>query len=304
MKRILVIGYSQSGQLYEIVGNFLKPFKDVEIEQVRIDTAKPFPFPWTSEVFFDTMPESVLEEPVDLAPYTLQFNRYDLVIFAYQPWYLSPSIPATSILKDPQFLAVLKNTPVVTIIGARNMWLNAQESVVEYIEGAGGNVVGNVPLIDRHQNLISALSILHWMLTGRKERKWGILPYPGVSEKDINEVEIFGEKVFQAFQKNNYGGLQDAILAEKKIDIHPTILLIEMRAKGLFLAWAKLIKRKGTTEKKRSFWVSMYKYYLLVALFIVSPIILTIYNVLIRPFSGKRIQKKKEHFLYLGINRT
>jgi hypothetical protein len=305
MKRILVIGYSQSGQLYEILENFLKPFQGVEIEQVQVDTKKTFPFPWTSDVFFDTMPESVLEEPVELAPYTLKSTSYDLIILGYQPWYLSPSIPITSLLKDSKFLSVLKDTPVVTVIGARNMWLNAQESVVGYIEAAGGDVVGNIPLIDRHQNLLSVMSILHWMLTGKKERKWGVFPSPGVSDKDIEEVEIFGEKVFERLQKGIYKGLQNEILAEKKIDIHPSILLVEMRGKILFLAWANLIKKKGIADsKKRSFWVNMYKYYLLVALFIVSPIVLTIYTVLIRPFTGKSIQKKKEHFLYLGIDRS
>ncbi|CAA6825646.1 MAG: Dialkylrecorsinol condensing enzyme [uncultured Aureispira sp.] len=304
MKRILVIGYSQSGQLYEILENFLKPFEGVEIEQVKIEPKEAFPFPWTSDVFFDTMPESVLEEPVDLAPYTLKSTSYDLIIVGYQPWYLSPSIPTTSLLKDPKFLSILKNTPVVTVIGARNMWLNAQESVVGYIEGAGGKVVGNVPLVDRHQNLVSVLSILHWMLTGKKERKWGVLATPGVSDKDIKGVEIFGKKVFKGLQKGTYKGLQEEILAEQTIDIHPSILLVETRGKILFLAWAKLIKKKGAGSKKRSFWVSMYKYYLLVALFIVSPIVLTIYTLLIRPFTGKSIQKKTEHFLYLGIDRT
>lgn len=303
MKRILVIAYSQSGQLYEILENFLKPFEGVEIEQVKVATKEPFPFPWTSDVFFDTMPESVLEESVELAPYTLKSTSYDLIILGYQPWYLSPSIPTTSLLKDAKFLSVVKDTPVVTVIGARNMWLNAHESVVGYIEGAGGSVVGNIPLIDRHQNLLSALSILHWMLTGKKERKWGILPLPGVSDKDINEVGLFGEKVFKGLQTGTYKGLQEEILAENKIDIHPSILLVEMRGKSLFLTWANLIKRK-TSSKKRSFWVNVYKYYLLVALFIVSPIVLTIYTILIRPFTRKSIQKKKEHFLYLGIDRT
>ena len=304
MKRILVIGYSQSGQLYEILENFLKPFQGVEIEQVKFETKEAFPFPWTSDVFFDTMPESVLEEPVDLAPYTLKSSSYDLIIFGYQPWYLSPSIPTTSILKDPKFLSVLKDTPVVTVIGARNMWLNAQESVVGYIEEAGGKIVGNVPLVDRHQNLVSVLSILHWMLTGKKDRKWGILAMPGVSDKDIKGVEVFGKKVFEGLQKESYKGLQDEIIREGKIDVDASVLLVEMKGKMLFLAWAKLIKKQGAASKKRSFWVNVYKYYLLVALFIVSPIILTIYNLLIRPFRRKSIQKQKDYFFYLGIDRT
>lgn len=304
MKRILVISYSQSGQLDQILTNFLQPFEGLEIERVQIQTQKPYAFPWSSAVFFNTMPESVLEEAVALESYKLNAASYDLVILGYQPWYLSPSIPTTSLLQEAKFLAILKNTPVVTVIGARNMWLNSQESVVQRIQDAGGQMVANVPFVDHHQNLVSALTILHWMLTGRKERKWGLFPYPGVAQQDIDGAGIFGQLVFDAFNKSNYNGLQDQILNQNKIAINPSILLIEMRAKVLFKAWAKLIKRKGTNEKKRAFWVVMYKYYLLIALFIVSPIVLTIYTLLIRPFIGKSIQKNKEHFLYLGISRT
>lgn len=301
MKHILVISYSQSGQLDQILDNFLKPFEHVEIDRVHLQMEQPFAFPWTSDVFFDTMPESVLEEGRTLSPYKLKATKYDLVVLGYQPWYLSPSIPTTSLLQDPKFLSVIKNTPVVTIIGSRNMWLNAQESVVQQIERAGGQMVANIPLIDRHQNLISAFTILHWMLTGTKERKWGFLPYPGVSTKDIEGADSFGEVIYEALERDAYAGVQDKILAQNKIAIHPSILLIEQRAKGLFSAWAKLIKSKGVNEKKRKFWVRAYKYYLLIALFIVSPIVLTIYNIFIRPFIGNRIKKNTAYFLYLGI---
>ncbi|BDS13984.1 hypothetical protein [Aureispira anguillae] len=301
MKRILVISYSQSGQLNQILDNFLKPFETLEIDRVQINPEKPYVFPWTSAVFFDTMPESVLEEPVQLAPFHLDAPQYDLIILGYQPWYLSPSIPTTSLLQDDKFLSILKNTPVVTVIGARNMWLNAQESVVQQIQDAGGQIVANVPLIDKHQNLISALTILHWMLTAKKERKWGILPYPGVSSQDIAGADTFGQVVYDAFQKGTYDGLQDQILAQNKIAINPSILLIEMRAKSLFRAWAKLIKRKGTDDKKRAFWVGVYKYYLLIALFIISPIVLTFYTLFVRPFIGSKIKKNTTYYLYLGI---
>ena len=80
-------------------------------------------------------------------------------------------------------------------------------------------------------------------------------------------------------------------------------MFIESKAKRLFHIWANLIKRKGTNDKKRAFWVNIYKYYLLVALFIVSPIILTFYNLLIKPFTGASIRKNKEALLYMGIDK-
>ena len=72
------------------------------------------------------------------------------------------------------------------------MWLNSQESVKQLIKDADGVLVGNIPFIDRNPNLLSAVSILHWMLTGKKEKKYGIFPLPGISERDILEASLFG----------------------------------------------------------------------------------------------------------------
>ena len=139
MKKVLAIYYTQTGQLGEIVDNFTAPFIEsgISVEKVRIKPEKDYSFPWTSDRFFNEMPESVLGIPAELASFTLKETSYDLIIFAYQPWFLSPSIPATSILNHPAFKSVLKKTPVVTLIGARNMWLNAQEKVKKMLHESG-----------------------------------------------------------------------------------------------------------------------------------------------------------------------
>lgn len=302
-KKILVISYSQTGQLHEILNNFLKPFEEFEIEQVSIQPKQQYPFPWTSDVFFDAMPECVFEEAIELAPYELKSAQYDLIVLGYQPWFLSPSLPTTALLQDTKFLTVLKNTPVVTVIGSRNMWINSQKSVVQRIQNAGGYLVANIPLIDRTQNHISAFTILHWMLKGKKDRKWGIFPYPGVSKEDIDGAVTFGKPVAEALQKNNFDGLQKSILSQNKISILPSIMLIESKAKRLFTIWANLIKKKGINEQKRRFWVNLYKYYLIIALFVVSPIILIIYTILILPLTWTKVKKQREEILYLGISK-
>src|SRR5258708_814168 len=99
-KKILALYYTQSGQLEEIINSFLAPFESsaVSVEKLRLKPQKDFDFPWTSDRFFDAMPESVLGIARPLQPFSLKESKYDLIIFAYQPWYLSPSIPATSIL--------------------------------------------------------------------------------------------------------------------------------------------------------------------------------------------------------------
>lgn len=296
MKNILVVNYSQSGQLHQIIDQFLAPFDPVTVERLAIHPAKPFVFPWTTDEFFDKMPECVQEDPIELQPLHFGSARYELIVIGYQPWFLSPSLPVTALLKTPAFQQRLRDTPVVTVIGGRNMWLNSQESVKKLIADAGGRLVGNIPLMDRVSNLVSAVTILHWMLTGRKDRKWGIFPRPGISEQDILSASRFGAIVKGAYDQRAYGGLQKNILATGLIEIPTDILFIEGRAKKLFRIWANLIKTKGTTPAKRKRLVGFFKYYLLVALFMVAPVVVGIYRLLIAPFTARAIKKKKEYF--------
>jgi hypothetical protein len=297
-KNILIIYFSQSGQLTEIVDNFAQPFESagVYIEKIALKLKKPFPFPWTSDTFFDAMPESVLGIPVELEPIEYKRPSYDLVVLAYQPWFLSPSIPTSSILKDTHFRNILQQTPVVTLIGARNMWLNAQEKMKKQLAETGAELVGNIALIDQHNNHLSAVSILYWMLTGKKERYLNIFPKPGVSDADIKHASVFGETVFSHLQAGNWIGLQDSLILQKAVEIKSNLMFIEQRAGKLFSIWANLIYGK----KNRKPWVTGFKYYLLIALFIVAPIVVSINEVLFKPFLKKQINKKKKY--YQGLN--
>ena len=132
-RRILVVSYSQSGQLDRIVERFIAPFETAVVERVRVQPTRAYPFPWTSGSFFDPMPETVLEQPIPIEPLEFERASYDLVVVAYQPWFLSPSLPTTALFADEAFRARLADTPVVTVIGARNMWLRSQERVVQWL---------------------------------------------------------------------------------------------------------------------------------------------------------------------------
>ena len=135
-KKVLVLYYSQTGQLAQIVNSFVDPFVEagVSAEVVRAKPKSNFEFPWTSERFFDAMPETVLAIPAPMEKIELKETKYDLVVFAYQPWYLSLSIPANSILATDEMKKILKDTPVVTLIGARNMWLSSQEKLKKILK--------------------------------------------------------------------------------------------------------------------------------------------------------------------------
>lgn len=297
-KKILVVYYSQSGQLKQIVENFSAPFsiEGNTVEYVQIKMKKEFPFPWKSKSFFDAMPESVLGIPADVIAPQFKEEKYDLVVFAYQPWYLSPSIPATSFLQDPEFAKRLKDTPVVTVIGSRNMWINAQERVKKMIKQNGGRLVGNIVYSDRHNNFVSAVTIQYWMFTGKKDRWLGVFPRPGVADKEIADAGIFGSKVLEALKINDLGRLQTQLAEMKAVEPQTVLMFIEGRAPKIFSLWANVIIRK----KNRSLWLQIFKYYLLFALFIIAPVIVVIYLVAIVPLTGRQIREHKKYFS--GVN--
>jgi hypothetical protein len=297
-KNILVVYYSQTGQLKEIVDRFCTPFVDhnINVEIVNVPLLEEYAFPWTGKRFFDVFPESVSCIPVALGEVKFKRSSYDLIIFAYQPWYLSPSIPATSILKNPEFIKVLKGSNVVTLIGSRNLWLEAQEKVKAMLNDAGAKLVGNVVLEDKSNYLASAVSILHWLINGKKEKYLGIFPKPGVSDEDIHNSSSFGEIVLKSLEKNDYTHLQKELVEKGAVEVKRNFMLIESRAIIMFTIWARVILKK----KNRSLWLSLFKYYLIFVLFIVSPIILTINAIFFRPFFTKSVEIKKKYFL--GVN--
>lgn len=297
-KKVLAIYYTQSGQMSEIIDSFTSTIEGpgISLEKVQIHPETNFDFPWTGKRFFSVMPDCVMGNPRPLQPYTLKENHYDLVILAYQPWFLSPSIPSSTLLQDPSFQAVIKNTPVVTISAGRNMWLNAFDKIKLLLANAGARHVGNVALVDRHSNPVSFVTIFYWMLKGKKERYLNIFPKPGVSEQDIQRTAVYGEAVAAHLQSNNWDNLQQQLVNQGAVMIKYPLMVIEGKAKHIFKAWAKvIIKRKNQLP-----WTEAFKYYLFIALFLGAPILLTLDAFLIRPFTGKQIRNKKLHYLLLN----
>jgi hypothetical protein len=297
-KKVLAIYYTQSGQLGEIIDHFTAPLIDagISVEKVSINLSSNYAFPWTADRFFSVMPDCVLDVPAALAPFELKETSYDLVILGYQAWFLSPSIPFNSLLRDPVLQKVLQNTPVITITGARNMWLNAFVRVKKLIHATGAELVGNIALVDTHPNPVSFVTIFHWMLHGKKDRYLNVFPPPGVSDADIKHTGVFGEHVLQHLNSNNWDGLQDELVSDGAVKLNYNLMIIETVAGKIFAFWAKLIIKK----KNRKPWLKAFKYYLLIAFFIGAPIMLTIDAVVFRFFSPKRIQKKKQHYLSLN----
>jgi hypothetical protein len=297
-KKVLAICYTQSGQLREILDNLTEPLIEagVSVEKVNINLKKNYDFPWTADRFFSVMPDCQLDVPAELEPFTLKETKYDLIILGYQAWFLSPSIPFNSLMNDPGFKAVLKDTPVITATGARNMWLNAFVRVKKLLKAADAKLVGNIALVDTHPNPVSFVTIFHWMLHGKKDRYLNIFPPSGVSDADIKHTTVFGDSMLPHLLNNNWNGLQDELDHEKAVVLNYNLMIIESVAGKIFKVWATFISKR----KNKNAWLKVFKYYLLIAFFVGAPIVLTLDAIFLRFFTSKRIRAKKQHFLSLN----
>jgi hypothetical protein len=299
-KKLLVIYYSQTGQLLDIVKSITKPISADNQVKLYVEELKPkpaFPFPWSAKQFFQAFPESIKGIPCELEPVSISPNEnFDLVIVAYQPWYLSPSIPFHAFFQKEETKNLLKGKPVITVIGCRNMWAMAQERVREYIKNAGGKLVGNIVLRDKAPNLLSVVSIVRWLLKNKKERYLKIIPPAGVSPKDIENSDRFGEIILDALHKNSLDNLQNNLLAAGAVEVLPSLAMIEKNGSRIFNVFASLILKKGGYgDPARNPRLTFFKYYLFFVIYVVSPFGSLVFAVT-SPFRKKAIRKKIAYY--------
>jgi hypothetical protein len=201
------------------------------------------------------------------------FESYDLVIVGYQPWFLTPSRPISSFLQSDDGKKILHAKPIVTILGCRNMWLGAQEKVKQHLRVAQGNLVGHIALADRSGNLSSLITILRWMLTGKKNA-FLFFPAAGVSQEDIVHASRYGEIINAALPSGDFSSLQSQLNEQGAIYVKPGLVLLEKRGQKGFSFWSRFIASGGTLYSTgRKIRVYTFLYFLLPAIFVLSPLL-------------------------------
>lgn len=248
MKRVLLVHFSQTGQLARAARELVAPLaraQDVELVEEVLRPRSPYPFPWPFWRFLDTMPESVLLEPPELEPLAVRADEpFDLVILAYQVWYLAPAGPMTAFLKSAAGRQLVRGRPVVTLIACRNMWLTAQETMQRLVREAGGELRDNVALTDRASALASFITTPRWLLTGRRDAFWG-LPAAGVAEEDMARVGRFGEALLAALRAGRERDARPMLAGLDAAKVDPRLVFSERAGSRAFRVWSRLIRLGG-----------------------------------------------------------
>src|SRR5918992_89863 len=176
-KRILIIYYSQSGEVARIAEAFAGELgaAGAEVAWVALRPLTEYPFPWRSlRRFFDAMPETVLglPPPID-EPNFDPASRYDLVVIAYPVWFLSPAPPVQAFFRTAA-AAALEGADVITISVSRSMWQNASETMKRLLAAAGACHRDNIVVTHQGSSLATLISTPRALLSGRQNSLLGV----------------------------------------------------------------------------------------------------------------------------------
>ena len=233
--RAVVYLYSQTGQLREVADALTVPLvaRGWDIRWVDVQPRIAFPFPWPIRRFFGVFPAAVDPDAlVELVEPAGGFGTEpeELVILAYQVWFLAPSLPIRSLLKaHPE---AVRDRPVVSLIACRNMWYSAAVEMRELLRSAGARSVGVVATTDTQPQAISLVTTLRWLLTGRREPfLW--FARAGVGATELARVAGVGQRIAES------GQCQED---EDAAPIVPILAAADLVAGKVFRRWGATVR--------------------------------------------------------------
>lgn len=301
MKRILIVHYSQSGQLNRVVESIAAPLLQTNDCDVTFECIKPkkaYPFPWPFLGFFDTFPETVYDQPKPIVELSVDKNAdFDLIILAYQVWFLSPSQPITAFLQSAEAEQLLRDKPIITVIGCRNMWLMAQEKVKQHVQRLGATLIDNVVLTDPSHSAATFLSTPLWVLTGNKGPFLkGLIPTAGISEQDITNASRFGEAIARQLPQQQPGQIHSMLKGLGAVRVNERLIASETIASRSFHIWGGLLRALGQPgQLLRRLVLVVYIIFLLMMILTVVPVTAA-FKQLIAPLTRDRITRQRDYF--------
>lgn len=269
---------------------------DIHVDFLALQPAQPYPFPWPFLGFFRIFPETVLMRPQPLLPLAVDpAQRYDLVILAYQVWFLSPSQPMTSFLASPEAAQLLKGAPVVTLIGCRNMWLMAQEKLKQRLHELGARLVDNIALTDACGTAASFLATPLWLFTGR-QKPYSWVPRAGIDEAEIVAAKRFGEAMAQRLTADALPIDQPMLRGLGAVRIDEKLIASEKVGNRSFQLWSRLLAALGPQQsRRRGAGLVLYIAFLLCLIVTVVPLS-ALLKKLMAPLFKARIAREKAYF--------
>jgi hypothetical protein len=252
MNRIIIIYYSQSGEVAQVAKLFATQLElpGAELTFAAIRPKADYPYPWRSVGrFFDVMPECVLGRPPQIhVPQFDPVTRFDLVVIAYPVWFLSPALPIQGFFESSH-AAVLRDAEVITISVSRAMWQQASVAIKRLLAAAGAVHCDNIVVTHQGSSLLTLISTPRALLFGRRDRLLGVFPHVGVSENDLTRVSALGAVVARRLSTGRLTGAS-LLRGKPAVRVNRWLVVPELLAWYCFYAWAVMIPLLGRVHSR------------------------------------------------------
>jgi len=282
MKKVLVLYYSQSGQLKSVVKSFVSKLGDdgIKVDIKEIEPVVSYPYPWSFYEFFDEFPDAAHMRGCEVKEVEGLEDDYDLIILGYTIWFLAPSSPIVGFMKSSQAKKLFKDKPVITLIACRDMWVMAQEKIKKLLSDVNAKLIDNVALTDQGKGIYSFATTPRWLLTGKKDAFW-IFPPAGILQSDIDAASRFSERLNRALKADSEKRGEPLLKNMDAVNVNGKLIASEIVATRSFHIWGKIIDFCG--EKKsfsRKVAITVYAVFLALMVFTLVPINLLVRKIL------------------------
>lgn len=297
MKKVLVLYYSQNGQLKNVLDSFTSKLGDEKI-QVDMREIKPkvkYPFPWPFYTFFDEFPESVFMDGCEIEEVDALEDNYDLIILGYTVWYMAPSIPITAFMQSNQAKKLFKDKPVVTVIACRDMWVLAQEKMKDMLNNLDARLIDNVALTDQGGEVLSLITLPAYMLSGNKNF-FSFLPQAGIKQEEIDACDRFGLRLNNALKQDKEQSDSAMLTNLGASTVNAKLIATEKIANKSFRIWSTLIKKAGPKYSfGRKVVISIYVVFLITLLLTIVPLNIIARKIL-NVFQKEKLKAMEDYY--------
>jgi len=290
MKRILVLYYSQSGDVKRVAETLMEPMKaaDAELVWAPIVPDVEYPSPWRNiHRFFNEMPECVLGIPPGVTtPSISPDEHFDLIVLAYQVWFLSPSPPIQGFFQTDR-VRLLCGCPVITVSVSRNMWHRASLKMRQLLADAGAVHIDNIVVTHQGPAWATFVTTTRTLFTGKRDRLWGVFPPAGIAEGEFERARRLGEALAGQVGTIDFGTGRSLLRGLGAVEVNRRYVIPEWVASQVFPFWARVIRLFGRLGRPwRHVGIFLFIHFLL--LMIVTGIPMTILTLpVVYPFVRK-----------------
>jgi len=297
MKKVLVLYYSQSGQLKSVIDSFISKLgdKDIRVDIKEIKPLSPYPYPWSFYEFFDEFPDAAHMRGCEVEELDGLDDNYDLIILGYTIWFLAPSSPIVGFLKSNQAKKLLKDKRVITLIACRDMWVMAQEKMKMLLGDIGAKLLDNVALTDQGRGIYSFVTTPRWLLSGKKDAFW-FFPPAGILRSDIDNASKFGERLNFALRNSLEKREKPLLKNLGAVNVNGKLIASEVIATRSFYIWGNIIDFFGKKKSlPRKIAITVYAAFLGLMVLTLVPVNLLVRKVLNHFQKDRLIELEKKY---------